>query len=360
MVEEAPWSARSVGAVELYPKPLSFVSLVTGKKVNVPANSFLLHGGSGAANDVWVSSDKGRSWLLAAGVTADDTAASAPYDSSSFDNFGAAAVLLDERSAAIYRIGGRDGTTSETDAVWRTTNGLQWANVAANTRQPFDSQRFYAGAVATSRGELILQGGTYDNFRSYRSDVWISSTQGRTWRPQTEAAAFGERGIGVLLTSQHDDRLGGADILYLVAGQNEKDNSNEVWVSSDGGREWAPVNLRAPFAQRDAFNGEITKAGVIVISAGLADRDVGLNEQPINDVSHLDCTLLSLQNPPTLPHLTLTLSSPPLSVPSGVGVAGRRVHVGSVCGGRGVVRPLPAVHRAGRAGLLLRRRRPLV
>ena len=285
----APWSARSIGAVEVFPKPLSFVSVASGRRVSLAANAFLVHGGSGAGNDVWVSADKGRSWLLAAGVTADSEAASAPYDDSSFVNLGAAAVLLDERNGALYRIGGRESVSTESDAVWRTTNGLQWSNVADGSRAPFDAQRFYAGAVANSRGELILQGGTYNNFRAYRSDVWLSSTQGKTWRLQTDVAAFGTRGIGVLLSSQHDDRLGGADVLYLVAGQNEKDNSNEVWVSSDSGRQWLPLTLRAPFAQRDAFNGEITKDGVIVISAGLADRDVGLNETPMSAASTSPC-----------------------------------------------------------------------
>ena len=284
MTASAPWSARSIGAVELFPRPLSFTSQVTGNRVTIPANAFLLHGGSGAGTDVWVSSNHGRGWLLAAGSTAEGESASPPYDSTSFINYGAAAVLLDERSGAVYRIGGRQSVDSESDAVFRTTNGLQWTNVAENSRAPFDSQRFYAGAVANSRGELILQGGTYNNFRAYRSDVWRSTTQGRTWTLQTDAAAFGTRGIGVLLHSQHDDRMGGADILYLIGGQNEKDNSNEVWVSSDNGRQWLPLTLKAPFAQRDAFNGEITRDGVLVISAGLADRDVGLNEAPLNDV----------------------------------------------------------------------------
>ena len=284
VTDEAAWSARSIGAVELFPKPLSFVSVSTGRKVNLAANSFVLHGGSGAGNDVWASGDRGRSWQLIAGSTVDGEAASSPYDETSFTNLGSAAVVLDARSGTLYRIGGRESTTAESDAVWRSTNALSWVNAAENSPAPFDGQRFYAGAAANSKGDLILQGGTYNNFRAYRSDVWLSSTQGRTWRLQTDVAAFGQRGIGVLLSSQHDDRLGGADILYLVGGQNEKDNSNEVWTSMDNGVRWFPLTLHGPFAQRDAFNGAITRDGVLIISAGLADTDVGLNEQAINDV----------------------------------------------------------------------------
>ena len=49
---EAPWSARSIGAVELFTRPLSYVSSVTRQPVTIPSNAFVLHGGSGAFNDV--------------------------------------------------------------------------------------------------------------------------------------------------------------------------------------------------------------------------------------------------------------------------------------------------------------------
>ena len=58
-----------------------------------------------------------------------------------------------------------------------------------------------------------------------------------------------------------------------------------MWTSSDSGKTWQPLNIHAPWPQRDAFNGEITKDGVIVISSGLGDKDIGLaTEAPINDV----------------------------------------------------------------------------
>ena len=59
-----------------------------------------------------------------------------------------------------------------------------------------------------------------------------------------------------------------------------------VWTSSDSGTSWQALNIHSPWPQRDAFNGEITKDGVIVISSGLGDKDIGLaSEAPLNDVS---------------------------------------------------------------------------
>ena len=58
-----------------------------------------------------------------------------------------------------------------------------------------------------------------------------------------------------------------------------------MWTSSDSGKTWQVLNIRSAWPQRDAFNGEITKDGVIVISSGLGDRDLGLAlEAPLNDV----------------------------------------------------------------------------
>lgn len=58
-----------------------------------------------------------------------------------------------------------------------------------------------------------------------------------------------------------------------------------MWTSSDSGKTWQPLNIHSPWPQRDAFNGEITKDGVIIISSGLGDKDLGLAlEAPLNDV----------------------------------------------------------------------------
>ena len=175
-----------------------------------------------------MSSDHGRTWLLAAGETIEGEYATDPASQTSFTNHLAPAVLIDYNSN-IYRIGGRErvnGADSYYSDVWVSTNAIKWTDLAESSTAPYDSERFYAGAIATSKGEIILQGGTVNNFAEYKSDVW-SSTNGRNWRLQTAEAEFGTRGIGVLLQSQHNDRLSGKDILYLLGGQNEKDNNNE-------------------------------------------------------------------------------------------------------------------------------------
>ena len=397
VTREAPWSARSIGAVELFTRPLSYKGVDSRTTTTIAANAFVLHGGSGAGNDVWVSADHGRTWQLAAGVTIDDQSAADPAFDTSFTNYLAPAVLIDHNSN-IFRIGGRQRTNGQDyyyDDVWTSTNGLKWTNAAENSAAPFDNERYYAGAIATSKGELILQGGTFNNFQQYKGDVWSSLNGGRTWKVQTEMAEFGTRGIGVLLQSQHNDRLAGKDILYLIGGQNEKDNNNEgqphlshrvfcflpsaasttrctpthsffllcldflltVWTSSDSGKTWQVLNIHSPWPQRDAFNGEITKDGVIVISSGLGDKDVGLAlEAPINDV------WVSLNGQPAITHSSSLFAIPSFCTTDWRMIDSlcsvyRRLLLGPMRRGRRLRGPIPPVHHAGRGWLLVRGRR---
>ena len=53
---------------------------------------------------------------------------------------------------------------------------------------------------------------------------------------------------------------------------------NDVWVSSDLGKSWRQITDRAPWVERDNFNAEITKDGLIVFAGGLNSREA------LNDV----------------------------------------------------------------------------
>ena len=53
---------------------------------------------------------------------------------------------------------------------------------------------------------------------------------------------------------------------------------NDVWVSSDLGRTWKEILHQAPWTERDNFNAEITKDGLIVFAGGINSREA------LNDV----------------------------------------------------------------------------
>ena len=52
VTDEAPWSARAIGAVELFTRQLTFTPVGATRPTTYQPNSFVLHGGSGALNDV--------------------------------------------------------------------------------------------------------------------------------------------------------------------------------------------------------------------------------------------------------------------------------------------------------------------
>jgi len=50
----------------------------------------------------------------------------------------------------------------------------------------------------------------------------------------------------------------------------EKQYFDEVYASSDQGKTWKLINGAAPWGRRNAFNAEVTKAGLIVLSSGIS------------------------------------------------------------------------------------------
>ena len=133
----AAWPARYWANVESYPKA------VTGNGVTLPANSLLLFGGSGTGatyfNDVWGSSDNGRTWVqLANGA----------YTGTRFP-----AYAIDSQ-ARLYKIAGGD-----TSQVWMSTNGVTWAQQQPGSGATTLPPRYLLDAQVDSKDALYVIGG---------------------------------------------------------------------------------------------------------------------------------------------------------------------------------------------------------
>ena len=286
----APWSARSTMQVELYGRQTSYKSLTSDQMVGVSANSLIMQGNQNfVENDVWLSSDKGQTWQLIAGVsyngTNGRTAAAAPYDASSFtpdSSFGGYTV---DNSYNIYRIGGSLADGQCTDAVFLSTDaGKTWVNQITSNSRRFSPLRDETVAVADSAGRLYLLGGRRCGDKARLNDVWMSSDRGRNWALQTATAAWSAR-IAPFVLNQRN-RGTGTDVLLLFGGVDGNGDLNDVWFSTNQGVRWAPLmaqNGHAPWPSRNNLNAEVTKAGLIVMTAGKHDHPDGRREY-LNDV----------------------------------------------------------------------------
>ena len=282
---QAPWSARSTMQTELLGRATSYRNQQTGQTVSVPANSLIMQGNQNyRENDVWLTSDRGVSWQLIAGVSMNGAsgmvAAAAPYDASSFTpdaSFGGYTV---DSQYAMYRIGGAIGSGVCTEAVFRSTDGKTWTNQINPRSRLFSPLRDETVAVADSIGRLYLMAGRRCPDKASLNDVWTSSDQGQNWQLQTGAASWSKR-IAPFVLHVKSATLG-SDTLLLFGGVDSTGDRNDVWATTTLGKTWVRMTDQAPWPSRNNANAEVTKAGLIVVTAGKHDRPDGFREY-LND-----------------------------------------------------------------------------
>lgn len=316
----APWSARAASQVELYTKGLTYTPVGSGSSVRVTGSALIIQGSLNLENDVWISTDHGRNWNLLAGVTRSGVHATSPFDSRSFvaADFGGFAVMNDN---SIYRIGGRTGPAVCTNAVWASSDGGKtWKNQVVSTSRTFSPLRDETIGLADSAGNLYFMAGRLcgntagkssqsntrhtllqplipppditlasvliNNFFGFSSlvrlnDVWMSSDKGRNWKLQTAGAEWSPRVAPFVVSLKA--RSSGKDALVLFGGVYQRD-MNDVWVSSNQGVTWQLMIGQAPFLSRNNANSEVTKAGLIILTGGKHDQISGCqsHSQPHN------------------------------------------------------------------------------
>ena len=221
---EAPFPPRYQSAVEVSRKAVSFLDPDTNRRVTAPIGSLVLSaGGRGAlrANDVWVSTTRGRAWSLISGVTSEGQAAAAPYDERSFEPVREGYSHIITPTGNLFRIGGLPYQGLAAEAVWTSADGgLSWIDqaTAGTVRYPLPAM-YASAAVSTSKGQLLLYGGVspYEQPR-YPNVMYSSTDSGRNWRPLPVQPPFVARSAHRMLSWQSPSTLGGVDIVYMIAG----------------------------------------------------------------------------------------------------------------------------------------------
>lgn len=159
----APWSARSTMQVEMMGRATTFTN-TQGQTVSVGPGSLIMQGNSNLKeNDVWLSSDKGVTWHLIAGVSQlgdhGVQAAHSPYDQTSFTPDASFGGFTVDNSFNIYRIGGAVEGGACANSVWMSTDGKTWTNQVTSASTTFSPLRDETIAVADNQNRLYLIGG---------------------------------------------------------------------------------------------------------------------------------------------------------------------------------------------------------
>ena len=250
-------------------------------------NALVMQGtNNGVENDVWVSTTHGVSWALVSGISmygrSGVVRATAPMDTRSFTPVTSyAAFALDSKNGIIYRVGGQNSQAQNCyPGVIYSSDGKTW-NVKNNNA--FGPAREYAAAITDSNGYLYVSGGRNCAAGTGLTDLWRSTDQGQTWTGRNTNVPFGPRLVHLLLNHRQPNKLGGANVLMVLGGWTGSADRNDIWASSDGGNAWQLITLGAGWDSRDDMNGEITDAGLLIVSGGKTERP-GVPDEFHNDV----------------------------------------------------------------------------
>ncbi|OPY37935.1 MAG: Kelch motif protein [Methanoregula sp. PtaU1.Bin051] len=265
------------------------------------ADQIILFGGDDGAgtryNDVWMSSDKGQSWVRRTAsaewegreghtgvILSDDSilliGGGMNNDVWRSTNSGMNWVVMTESAGwkerrdhitsllpdgSIILMGGWDVWGNDFNDVWRSVNnGAVWTRVNKSAGWP--PRHRHAGAVMPD-GSIILMGG--DAGGTLMHDVWISSNKGSTWTEQTSAAGWPGRAghAGVALSDGSLVLMGGSDGGSL----------NDVWISTTNGATWTQQTA-APGWDPRAYHAAVALHDDSIVIMGGSNNGIRLND----------------------------------------------------------------------------------
>jgi len=240
-------------------------------------------------NDAWISTD--------GGVTFTQQTANASWAG----RHGHGLVTVDHSTNTIALLAGYaiiDGHADFYNDVWTSSDlGKTWVVATANA--PW-ARRGDAAITANSAGNIFIAGGYGETPGaaepdSLLNDVWMSSTDWKTWTPMTAAAQWWPRwGSALKYVNTTLVLLGGDD-----GGQNLQSDDgaqencvSDVWVSWNNGKDWT-LTASAQWAGRKDFLTEVI-VNELYVAGGMVD----LSPWVVNDIWYAP---LELNAPPEAP-----------------------------------------------------------
>ena len=283
VTDEAPWEGRGAANALLLNRPLSFLEIGKRTRTLYPGPTFVLTNGycpdskEWSANSVWLSSDHGRTWVLAAGITANGEESASPDTSYTPTLTPYTPIIADSAGQSLWGV---------FDVAWMSTDAVRWRDQTGSSRAPPPPSQYYPSLFLTAEKHIIVAGGLDLQTEEHTNVVWRSEDSGRTWQKLVERAEFTPRrtAIGVQGVSTFDGRE--LTVMYLITGFSGLDELNDVWASSDGGEHWSAIGMRAPFPQRRAGTGAITKNGVLILAGGTTDDQPGEKVEPYRAIEN--------------------------------------------------------------------------
>lgn len=291
------WSPRAGGVVEWYSGRVT----LAGRGAQT-GNWLLLYGAGywvcydncAAANEVWASADKGRTWY--------EVEMKNPFSS-----MLSPATVQDSKGNQ-WRIQGSlagdlCGDSGRDDVYMSSDGGLNW--MAQPQGLPSDTGRILGSAVVDSSDNIYVFGGQTcapGGGSQPLNDLWryqaTGSSSQRGWKQIQQRATSmpPERSVHGSVMGKYYSGSTSQDALYVMFGFMMWDTRanfgntyrNDVWVTTNIGAgvnsaTWQQLTDKASWTARGDAQLEITASGVMVVAGGVSNAE-GVQKRQLNDV----------------------------------------------------------------------------
>ena len=176
----------------------------------------------GYEDDVW-HSDTGVSWVVAT-TTANWVGRHAH-----------SSVVFDSR---LWVLGGDSGSSSVRNDVWYSADGETWVEATATTDAGWTGRSHHSSVVFE---DMLWMMGGYHSSSSRSNDIWRSN-DGLNWEQVTANASWSERFAHT--STIFDDKI------WVLGGRDSNDRFNDIWYSEDG-INWVQAMENANWSERD-------------------------------------------------------------------------------------------------------------
>lgn len=258
--DSAEWTARA----GLQAVNMNNDFYIMGGRTPRPPGDVIIQGDSDIWNDVWKSSDYGKTWNQ---IHSND---------SSTSHWPARAYFQALTKAdTMFILGGQNfivefnpfdsslvSTSDFFNDVWASTDGIQWNQLSDSAGW---TGRAGLSAVVFKNEIYVMGGSTNDDAaviggppsRIYYNDVWKSG-DGVNWTLLTDSAAWSKRAGGIaVVKDDHIYMIGGEEGFLCLPGSPCPPYFNDVWRSRNG-KDWELVTAEAPWSKRPGHQVVVT------------------------------------------------------------------------------------------------------
>lgn len=253
--ENKHWQVRDSHTTFVFNKKIFLLGGLDGTLAKTKYNN-IIYEKAKYYNDIWSSYD-GKNWERV-------------IERANFPPIRSASVV--DFNGALFMINGWSPITGYKNGIWKSNNGIDW--IKAVKQVPWEERE--GQKIIEFNKKLWLIGGVNYMSRKTFNDVWVSD-DGLHWESVATSTAWEPRWDHDIVVFRNK--------IWIMGGMNlDKKNYSDIWKSEDG-KNWTLVNDKAPWGKRQG-HGLIVFKDLMWLIGGLVsdDKNNEDNKENLNNV----------------------------------------------------------------------------